>query len=77
LLTNFNSAAHQLGTTRMSKAARDGVVDVNCRSHEVDDLFIVGGSVFPTSEYANPLLTIVALSVRLAAHLRQTLLERP
>jgi GMC oxidoreductase len=63
LMANFNSEAHQLGTTRMSDSSRNGVVDANCRSHEVDDLFVVGGSVFPTSGYANPLLTIVALSV--------------
>jgi len=75
LMANFNSEAHQLGTTRMSDSSRDGVVDANCRSHEVDDLFVVGGSVFPTSGYANPLLTIVALSVRLAAHLRERLRE--
>jgi len=75
LMTNFNSEAHQLGTTRMGNSPRDGIVDVNCRSHEVDDLFVVGGSVFPTSGYANPLLTIVALSVRLAAHLQERLLK--
>ena len=74
-MANFNSEAHQLGTTRMSDSSRNGVVDANCRSHEVDDLFVVGGSVFPTSGYANPLLTIVALSVRLAAHLRERLRE--
>jgi hypothetical protein len=75
LMAHFNSEAHQLGTTRMSDSSRNGVVDANCRSHDVDDLFVVGGSVFPTSGYANPLLTIVALSVRLAAHLQDRLRE--
>ena len=74
-IMHFNSGAHHLGTTRMSASAANGVVDENCKSHEVDDLYVVGGSVFATSGYANPTLTIVALSVRLAAHLRQKLTQ--
>ena len=66
----FNSQAHHLGTTRMSESNRTGVVDANCRLHDLDDLYVVGGSVFPTGGHANPTLTIVALAVRLAAHLR-------
>jgi choline dehydrogenase-like flavoprotein len=65
----FNSQAHQLGTTRMSLEPADGVVDVNCEVHGVSGLFVMGGSVFPTGGHANPTLTIVALSVRLAAYL--------
>ncbi len=74
-MMHFNSGAHHLGTTRMSDSPASGIVDANCKSYEVDDLFVVGGSVFATSGYANPTLTIVALSVRLAAHLRQRLLQ--
>ena len=46
------------------------VVDADCRVHGVDNLFIAGSAVFPTSSQANPTLTIVALAVRLAAHLK-------
>jgi choline dehydrogenase-like flavoprotein len=62
--------AHPTGTTRMSVDARDGVVDIDCRVHGVDNLFIAGSSVFPTTGHANPTLTIVALAVRLADTLR-------
>ena len=72
----FNSGAHQLGTTRMSASPAAGVVDADGMLHEVGDLFVAGGSVFSTSGYANPVLTIVALSLRLAAHARQRLTER-
>jgi choline dehydrogenase-like flavoprotein len=61
---------HHLGTTRMHHESSRGVVDENCRVHEMTNLYIAGGSVFPTGGYANPSLTIVALSLRLADHLK-------
>jgi choline dehydrogenase-like flavoprotein len=66
---------HHIGTTRMSKSPHDGVVNENCQSHGVDNLFIAGCSVFPTGGHANPTLTIVALAVRLADHIRSRLGE--
>jgi choline dehydrogenase-like flavoprotein len=54
----------------MGSDPRTSVVDANCRIHGVDNLYVAGGAVFPTSSQANPTLTIVALAVRLAAHLR-------
>jgi choline dehydrogenase-like flavoprotein len=63
---------HHLGTTRMHHDPARGVVDENCRVHEMSNLYIAGGSVFPTGGYANPSLTIVALALRLADHLRST-----
>ncbi len=62
---------HQLGTTRMHADAEHGVVDPNSRVHGMSNLYIAGGSVFPTSGTAPPTLTIVALALRLAAHLKQ------
>lgn len=67
---DFNSNAHNIGTTRMGKTPADGVVDVNCGVHSVDNLFISGASVFPTSSHANPTLLIVAMGLRLADHLK-------
>lgn len=65
--------AHLMGTTRMHEDARQGVVDRNARVHGVSNLYIAGSSVFPTSGMANPTLTLVALSLRLADHIKRTL----
>jgi len=51
---------------------RCGVVDPDGRVHGVPNLYVSGSSVFPSGGYANPTLTIVALAIRLADHLRQT-----
>lgn len=67
----FYSHAHHLGTTRMSTAPDEGVVDRDSRVHGVDNLYVTGGSVFATGGHANPTLTIVALAARLADHLRR------
>ncbi len=64
---------HQMGTTRMSASDRHGVVDGQCRVHGFDNLYIAGSSVFPTSGFANPTFTIVALALRLAGHLQRKL----
>ncbi|MEM6482133.1 MAG: GMC family oxidoreductase [Pseudomonadota bacterium] len=69
---SMEGGKHHMGTTRMSDDPGAGVVDPNCRLHEVDNMFVAGSSVFPTSGYVNPTLTIVALAIRLADHLRQT-----
>ena len=60
---------HQLGLTRMGINPRESVVDQNCRVHDVDNLFIASGSVFPTSGQGNPTLLTAALAVRLAGYL--------
>lgn len=60
---------HHMGTTRMSAVPNEGVVDSNCGVHGVPNLYIAGSSVFPTGGFANPTLSLVALSIRLARHL--------
>lgn len=60
---------HLMGATRMHASSSGGVVNENCLVHGIRNLYIVGSSVFPTGGYANPTLTIVALSIRLAEHL--------
>lgn len=67
---SYTDASHHMGTTRMSDDPKQGVVDRNGRVHDVDNLFIAGSSVFPTVGHANPTLTIVALALRLADHLK-------
>jgi choline dehydrogenase-like flavoprotein len=67
------NAHHHAGTTRMHASAQHGVVDADARVHGVENLYVAGASVFPTAGFANPMLTIVALTLRLADHLRQRL----
>ena len=62
---------HHIGTTRMATSERKGVVDADCRVHGMGNLFIAGSSVFPTGGWANPTLTILALTLRLGDHLKQ------
>jgi choline dehydrogenase-like flavoprotein len=66
----YRDASHHIGTARMSRRPADGVVNEQCAVHSVPNLFIAGSAVFPTSGHANPTLTIVALAIRLAEHLR-------
>lgn len=68
-------ASHHMGTTRMGSDPATSVVDADCRIHGVDNVFVAGASVFPTSGCANPTFTIVALSIRLAQHLRACVLD--
>ena len=60
--------AHNHGTARMGKDPSKSVVDANCRSHEVPNLWIVDGSFMPTSSGYNPTLTILANAYRVADH---------
>ena len=63
---------HHIGTARMGIDSHNSVVDPDCRVHGVSNLFIASAAVFPTSSQANPTLTVVALALRLAAHLQRT-----
>jgi choline dehydrogenase-like flavoprotein len=60
---------HQHGTTRMGNDSATSVLDKWCRSHEVDNLFVVDGGSFPTSTGANPTLTIMANAWRVAEYI--------
>ncbi|MBW8191445.1 GMC family oxidoreductase [Neiella marina] len=62
---------HLMGTTRMHDDPKFGVVDANCQVHGIKNLYIAGSSTFPTGGYANPTLTIVAMALRLADHIKQ------
>jgi choline dehydrogenase-like flavoprotein len=65
--------AHQNGTARFGVDPRASVLDVNCRAHDVDNLYVVDGSFFPSSSAVNPALTIMANALRVAEHLKQRL----
>lgn len=73
-LTRFGAyGGHHIGTTRMGTSTENSVVDANCKLHNIDNLYIASASVFPTSSQANPTLTIVAMSLRLAEHIADSL----
>ena len=61
---------HHAGTTRMSDTPSSGVVDKDCRVHGIENLYVNGSSVMPTSGAANPTFTIIALALRLSDHLK-------
>jgi choline dehydrogenase-like flavoprotein len=65
---------HHIGTTRMANDPQQGVVDANGRVHGTDNLYVAGSSVFPTSGWANPAMTIMALALRQADHLQAKLI---
>lgn len=64
---------HHMGTTRMAGDPKHGVVNMNLQMFGINNLYMGGSSVFPTGGYANPTLTIVQLSLRLAKHLDSVL----
>ncbi|MGC4100501.1 GMC oxidoreductase [Ferruginibacter sp.] len=61
---------HHMGTTRMSDDPKQGVVDANCKVHGINNLYVAGASCFPTGGAVNPTFMVVALSLRLADHLK-------
>lgn len=61
--------AHQNGTIRFGRDPRTSALDENCRAHEVDNLYVVDGSFFPSSAAVNPALTIMANALRVGDHL--------
>lgn len=69
-ITAYNSASHNIGTTRMSADPQTGVVDRHAKVHGVKNLYVAGSSVFSTGGHANPTLTIVAHALRLADYLK-------
>lgn len=60
---------HQCGGLRMAASATDGVTDPNSKVHGCENLYVAGAAVFPSSSFANPTFTAMALALRLADHL--------
>jgi choline dehydrogenase-like flavoprotein len=65
------AVAHQNGTCRFGEDPMTSVLDVNCRTHDVDNLYVVDGSFFPSSSAINPSLTIIANALRVGDRLIQ------
>jgi choline dehydrogenase-like flavoprotein len=60
----LSGGQHQAGTCRMADDAKTSVVNPNCQAHDVDNLFVVDGSVHVTNGGFNPVLTIMAIAYR-------------
>jgi len=65
--------AHQNGTIRFGHDPKTSALDANCKAHDLDNLYVVDGSFFPSSGAVNPGLTIMANALRVADHLRERL----
>jgi choline dehydrogenase-like flavoprotein len=61
--------SHQAGTMRFGEDARTSVLDLNCKAHELDNLYVVDASFFPSVGAVNPSLTIIANALRVGEHL--------
>ena len=70
--SGVRNTTHQCGTLCFGTDPRQSVLDPFCRSHDVDNLFAVDASFFPSSAAVNPGLTIVAQALRVADHIRRT-----
>jgi choline dehydrogenase-like flavoprotein len=65
--------AHQAGTCRFGTDPADSVLDPHCRAHEVDNLYVVDASFFPSIGAVNPALTVMANALRVGDHLLERL----
>ena len=67
---------HHIGTARMAASPDEGVVDADAKVFGTANLYVAGSAIFPTSSQANPTLSIIAFSLRLAAHLKAQMADR-
>ena len=68
---NVAATAHQAGTARFGADPETSVLDVNCKAHELDNLYVVDTSFFPSIGAVNPSLTAIANALRVGEHLLQ------
>jgi choline dehydrogenase-like flavoprotein len=69
------NTTHQCGTICFGADSRESVLDPFCRSHDVGNLFVVDASFFPSSAAVNPALTVAAQALRVADHIKETVLK--
>ncbi len=70
---SLQDVGHQCGTCRFGEDPKTSVLDLNCRTHDVHNLYVVDGAFFPSSAALNPTLTIIANAIRVGEHLLQRL----
>jgi choline dehydrogenase-like flavoprotein len=66
---SIKEVGHQCGTCKFGLDSQTSVLDINCRAHDIDNLYIVDSSFFPSSTAINPSLTIMANALRVGTHL--------
>jgi choline dehydrogenase-like flavoprotein len=66
----LSGTAHQAGTCRFGTDPGGSVLDLNCKAHELDNLYVTDASFFPSIGAVNPTLTIIANALRVADHLK-------
>jgi choline dehydrogenase-like flavoprotein len=70
---DITGVAHQAGTCRFGADPASSVLDVNCKAHELDNLYVVDTSFFPSIGAVNPSLTAIANALRVGDHLLERL----
>ncbi len=71
--SSIDSINHQCGTIRFGTDPQTSALDINCKAHELDNLYVVDASFFVSSAAVNPALTIIANALRVAEHLKERL----
>ncbi|MEO1763030.1 MAG: GMC family oxidoreductase [Cyanobacteria bacterium J06629_18] len=71
--TPIEVVAHQSGTCRFGEDRRTSVLDLNCRTHDIDNLYVVDSSFFPSISATSPCLTVIANALRVGEHLTDRL----
>lgn len=72
-IMDIAATAHQVGTARFGQDPKTSVLDVQCKAHDLDNLYVVDGSFFPSIGAVNPALTIMANALRVGDHLLERL----
>ena len=70
---DISATAHQAGTARFGTDPQSSVLDTDCKAHDVDNLYVVDSSFFPSIGAVNPTLTIIANALRVGDHLTERL----
>ena len=69
----ISGTAHQAGTCRFGTNPQTSVLDLDCKAHQVDNLYVTDASFFPSIGAVNPTLTIIANALRVADHIKTRL----